>query len=1137
MQDFTVRVSPDTVVLVTAENEKDARAMVMAEIAKREGSKVHDQVFFDYETGIKNNTLRAELSAAEQFKDENGNFVDEREGILENLVGSQGFVRDSSGKIAITPRGQKILGLKPSVKNIIIDEKKSNTAGDWADLTGYAGPIFGAIATLSPQLRLAKWLQPLAMNSIRVARSLLAGAGSAAGAGVEEAVEIARGTQLQNAKQISKDLKDEFLLGAAAQGAGETLGGVFQAYFGKTASKGNIRDSNLLTRGFDLKYVRAIDRDLGKIKKVIDPGYKAPLKDVLKELKKRGIKPTLPKGIVSQAGLGRAIPSRGQQIAEMVGGPAARESKVKANLLAQIRGMFDDIGAKGSSVEDFINSSSAGKMAATDLKNINNKLNKDLSNVDLRIDKLLKTLVEEMNGAKSLPPVQRKALEKELQESLGIAFKTWKSSNDIMYASAEKAIAKADLDPTLMKVNRAFSKRFKEILDKAEEDQVLLSTSGKPYSMLKKLADSADEKNIKTSSAERIIVDRADAERIAQAGGAQKEIIKDFAGNKDVENVVDIETGGVEFLRQIRQIRLDLKSQQQVLISAGKSGSGSYSVLRQLTKEIDEYFKQLGRGDILIDDAIKKTGKGAKAVATIDKAGNEIAKETATRAITLLGKANKDYAKNIGKFEGTILKKIVDDIKFNEGKGNIDELFGLVVKEGNGPELQKILNVLGPVQKERFRAYMQEDLMKRLFTESLTETKMLNPVIFSQKLKAYGSTLKVLFGPKYDANMALLKEIQVLKPKLSKTDLNNFLKAVDRKPQDFEISRKPGIRGPKTEPDYFPGEEGFEQYQKDFATKYAQMNRRVILSEESPANKILEEMRNKSKLLDEKQFLDKSKFMQAVKNETPETIVKNIFRPNSAAEINLLKNNILSPESFSAVQENALGTMLSEAVSVGQLRSTARLTDIFKPGVLSSAIESYGDDTLVAMFGKESLDSWKAVSQSLDLQVTATKGGAAGGIMAGMIGANALDVALMPTIVGLKVFSNVLANPMVVRLLSKTEPGPVMQVIDAFEKALRFTLAQDISATSDEVERKAFEELKKVKNEIESEENAVEMNSLKSQIQQIQNMSPKLTSNFSMDIPKVQSIAPSAPRRMSPSLIGNNPANMDIAQQGIASLV
>ena len=99
-----------------------------------------------------------------------------------------------------------------------------------------------------------------------------------------------------------------------------------------------------------------------------------------------------------------------------------------------------------------------------------------------------------------------------------------------------------------------------------------------------------------------------------------------------------------------------------------------------------------------------------------------------------------------------------------------------------------------------------------------------------------------------------------------------------------------------------------------------------------------EEMKVKAQLLDEKDFLDKAKFMQAVENETPETIVKNIFRPNSAEEINLVKNELLSPEAFAAVQENALGQMISEAVSVGQLRSTARLTDIFKPGVLSSAL-------------------------------------------------------------------------------------------------------------------------------------------------------------------------------------------------------
>lgn len=1143
MQDFTIKVSPDTFVRVQAENEKDARAIVLAEIAKREGSKVHDQVFFDYDTGIKNKTLRAELSTAEIFKDKDGKIVDEREHVLERLVGSNGFTRDSSGKLAITPEGQKRLELKPSVKNIVIDERAAGTAGDYADLTGYAGPVFGAIASLDPRLRLAKWLQPYALNSIRVARSLIAGAGTAAGKGVEEATEIARGTQLQNEQEIAKLLKDEFLLGAAAQGVGETLGGVFQAYFGKTATVGNQRDANLLTRGFDLKYVRPIDREIAKAKNIVDPNYKAPLKDVLKALKKKNIKPTLPKGVVSQAALGSSIRSRGQQIAEMVGGPAARESKSKANLLASIRGLFEDIGAKGASIEDFIDSSAAGQLAASELKIVRNNLDKNLLDVDLKIDKLLRTLVQEMNGAKNLPPVQRKAIEKDLQESLKTVYDAWRTSNNKMYNAAENAINKADLDPALRRANRAFSQKFKEALDQAELDHPTIKASGRPYTLLRELVKKSDEPTRTVGG--RKVLDRVDAETAERAGGQQ---IDEFAGfqegqfARETKNVFEDVEGGVEFLKQLRSIRYDLKAQQNTMIAEGKANTAAYSTLRSLTKDIDDYFTDLGKGNVLLDDAIKKIGRGKQATLTVDAKGNARSKRLGRAAITALSKANADYADNIGRFDSAILKRITDDVKFNEGQGNIDELFGLAVKENNGPELKMILDAVNPNQREKFRAYMQQDLMKRLFNESLTETKMLNPVKFSQNLKRYGSTLKVLFGNKYDTNMAILRDIQVLKPKLSKTDLNNFLKAVDERPGDFTITRQPKERtrikglGPNVEPELFPGEEGFEEYAKAYNKKLQASKRVETYTTEpqlAPANKILEEMKVKAQLLDQKDFLDKAKFMQAVENETPETIVKNIFRPNSAEEINLVKNELLSPEAFAAVQENALGQMISEAVSVGQLRSTARLTDIFKPGVLSSALESYGDDTLIAMFGKETLDGWKAITQSLDLQVTATKGGAAGGIVAGLIGANALDLALMPTIIGLKVFSNILANPTVVRLLSRTEPGPIMQVVDAFEKSLRFTLAQDFANVSEETERRAFEELQKVREEVESKDNSKEMNALKDQIQQIQSMTPqppRITS-ASIPIPEVQPVTPRTSGVMSQSLVGTNPANMDIAQR------
>ena len=59
------------------------------------------------------------------------------------------------------------------------------------------------------------------------------------------------------------------------------------------------------------------------------------------------------------------------------------------------------------------------------------------------------------------------------------------------------------------------------------------------------------------------------------------------------------------------------------------------------------------------------------------------------------------------------------------------------------------------------------------------------------------------------------------------------------------------------------------------------------------------------------------------------------------------------------------------------------------------------------------------------------------------------------------------------------------------------------------------------------------MNALKDQIQQIQSMTPqppRITS-ASIPIPEVQPVTPRTSGVMSQSLVGTNPANMDIAQR------
>lgn len=65
---------------------------------------------FDYETGA-DSGLRALLSFGETDRDQ--------EAILAKLVGMGGFTRDSAGRLALTPAGQRVRGLEPKGKKTL----------------------------------------------------------------------------------------------------------------------------------------------------------------------------------------------------------------------------------------------------------------------------------------------------------------------------------------------------------------------------------------------------------------------------------------------------------------------------------------------------------------------------------------------------------------------------------------------------------------------------------------------------------------------------------------------------------------------------------------------------------------------------------------------------------------------------------------------------------------------------------------------------------------------------------------------------------------------------------------------------------------------------------------------------------
>ena len=104
---YDVKVRPDVVIRVQAENEDEATKKAFIELEKTEGSKIYDKAFFDYDTGVKSAKLRSLLGIAEG-RDQAGKEI-EKEGIITRYAGDDGFTYDSAGNLPVTPEGQRTL--------------------------------------------------------------------------------------------------------------------------------------------------------------------------------------------------------------------------------------------------------------------------------------------------------------------------------------------------------------------------------------------------------------------------------------------------------------------------------------------------------------------------------------------------------------------------------------------------------------------------------------------------------------------------------------------------------------------------------------------------------------------------------------------------------------------------------------------------------------------------------------------------------------------------------------------------------------------------------------------------------------------------------------------------------------------
>jgi len=200
-----------------------------------------DKNNFDYESGVNAPWLRAKLGAMET---QGG-----KERVLEEAVGGDGFTRNSKGDLALTPRGLRKLGIKPTSNKYVVIDESGLSFNDLADFSGIIGPIVGSIAgSIFTRGKLKPKFPGLKDVSIKQIGAISAGTGvgAAGGKGIEEGIEYVAGLQDNTPGELASLLATEAAIGAGGEALFGLGGKMLKYTFGQKAlSKGKLGAEDL----------------------------------------------------------------------------------------------------------------------------------------------------------------------------------------------------------------------------------------------------------------------------------------------------------------------------------------------------------------------------------------------------------------------------------------------------------------------------------------------------------------------------------------------------------------------------------------------------------------------------------------------------------------------------------------------------------------------------------------------------------------------------------------------------------------------------------------------------------------------------------------------------------------------------
>jgi hypothetical protein len=364
---------------------------------------------------------------------------------------------------------------------------------------------------------------------------------------------------------------------------------------------------------------------------------------------------------------------------------------------------------------------------------------------------------------------------------------------------------------------------------------------------------------------------------------------------------------------------------------------------------------------------------------------------------------NGRYAKFLESYDDTLLAQIKRGAK--QGGYDRDQLMAAVLKRDNPERFTSLMNIL----PEAERASITQELRSQWLTLAIKQSydpikNRIDPFQFKKQIDKLGSTAEALMGPYYSPLAEALETISLRGRNLTVQEASELVRAWTKS---------------------YPKADGIPE-----------------------SLRILEGI---SAAAEETAKFGRSRLVKAVQspNFEPERVVEIIFKPQNGNLIREAKE-LLRPETFNMVRENAMRTLVNKGVGPGDT-----VQSIFNTDALQKAIANYGDDTLEAMFGREIVDSLKGFGREMSI-ITGVEGQGAGNIVAGAVALYAFNLANITTIGTIGIIGRMLSSNRVVQALSKTDAGSIRVVTNAMRRAIQLEIAHLIAtgqqAAADELQ-------------------------------------------------------------------------------------